>query len=95
MAPADPRAPSSTPSAPNKTLTEIRSQLPLRFDPPAPPNQAGIETITSNVYDTVKLDARPTARLDVGGEALSSRAPAGREAGRPTRGPKRAPTPFI
>ena len=40
MAPADPRAPSSTPSAPNKTLTEIRSQLPLRFDPPAPPNQA-------------------------------------------------------
>ena len=48
--PADPRAPRSTarlefggarrglqsPSAPNKTLTEIRSLLPLRFDPPAP-----------------------------------------------------------
>ena len=40
--PPDPRAPSSTPSAPNKTLTEIfvPSSL-LRFDPPAPPNPAG------------------------------------------------------
>jgi hypothetical protein len=43
MAPADPRAPSSTPSAPNKTLTEIRSQLPLRFDPPAPPTDGELD----------------------------------------------------
>ena len=50
------------PSAPNKTLTEIRSRLPLRFDPPAPPNQASIEPITSNVYDTVKLYPKSLGR---------------------------------